>query len=137
MKTKARKIGIHSRYLADIAASLVLTIEAVRDTYVSNPKRIAFLFEGSSYISRSMKAKAIRYLNGYHTLYFPTIEQMDQDFFIDREIEIFVTNHAEYISYLTIDMDYVLFQSIPDMDDWNHLLRTINPQISQDFFVCH
>ena len=62
---------------------------------------------------------------------------MDQDFFIDREIEIFVTNHAEYISYLTIDMDYVLFQSIPDMDDWNHLLRTINPQISQDFFVCH
>ncbi|WP_279281888.1 helix-turn-helix domain-containing protein [Enterococcus gallinarum] len=137
LKTKARKIGIHSRYLADIAASLVLTIEAVRDTYVSNPKRIAFLFEGSSYISRSMKAKAIRYLNGYHTLYFPTIEQMDQDFFIDREIEIFVTNHAEYISYLTIDMDYVLFQSIPDMDDWNHLLRTINPQISQDFFVCH
>ncbi|MCU6167871.1 hypothetical protein, partial [Enterobacter roggenkampii] len=96
-------------YLEDVAASLVLTIEAIRDSYVKNPKRIAFLLEGSTFICRTIKSKATRYLGGYHELFFPTIEEMDNQFFYKQKIEIFVTNYADYVSYLEKDMDYILF----------------------------
>lgn len=120
-------------YLEDVAASLVLTVEAIRDSYVKNPKRIAFLLEGSTFICRTIKSKATRYLSGYHELFFPTIEEMDNQFFYNQKIEIFVTNYADYVSYLEKDMDYILFKSIPDIEDWNHLLERINPQIQKDF----
>lgn len=126
-------LNTNESYLDDIASSLVLTIEAIRDSYVKNPKRIAFLLEGSSFICRTIKAKAIRYLSGYHELFFPTIEEMDDQFFYNQQIDIFVTNYADYVTYLEKDIDYILFQAIPDMEDWNHLLERINPQILRDF----
>ena len=58
---------------------------------------------------------------------------MDNHFFYQNQIDIFVTNYADYVSYLEKDMEYILFQSIPTIDDWNHLLERINPQILKDF----
>lgn len=133
LRTNLKMLKVADLYIEDIAASLLLTIEAIRDSYVQNPKRIAFLLEGSSFVCRSVKAKALRYFRGYHQIFFPTIEQMDNHFFYQNQIDIFVTNYADYVSYLEKDMEYILFQSIPTIDDWNHLLERINPQILKDF----
>lgn len=133
LEANLRDLKVEDTYIEDITASLLLTIEAIRDNYVQNPKRIAFLLEGSSFVCRSVKAKALRYFRGYHQIFFPTIEQMDNHFFYQNQIDIFVTNYADYVSYLEKDMEYILFQSIPTIDDWNHLLERINPQILKDF----
>jgi hypothetical protein len=135
LRTNLNLLEIGESYIADIAASLLLTVEAIRDSYDQNSKRIAFLLEGSSFVCRSVKAKALRYFRGYHELYFPTIEQIDNQFFYKNQIDIFVTNYADYVSYLEKDMDYILFHSIPNNDDWNHLLERINPQITNDFYL--
>lgn len=133
LRTNLNLLEIEELYIEDIAASLLLTIEAIRDSYVLNSKRIAFLLEGSTFVCRSVKAKALRYFRGYHELFFPTIEQMDNQFFYNNQIDIFVTNYADYVSYLEKDMTYILFHSIPTVEDWNHLLEQINPQILNDF----
>ena len=133
LQTNWKLLEINDTYIEDIAASLLLTIEAIRDTYVQNHKRIAFLLEGSSFVCRSVKAKALHYFRGYHQLFFPTIEQMDNHFFYLNQIDILVTNYADYVSYLEKDMECILFQPIPTIDDWNHLLERINPQIMKDF----
>lgn len=135
LRTNLSLLKIKDLYIEDITTSLLLTIEAIRDSYVQNPKRIAFLLEGSTFVCRSVKAKALRYLRGYHELFFPTIEQMDNQFFYKNQIDIFVTNYADYVSYLEKDMAYILFHSIPTIDDWNNLLERINPQILKDFSI--
>lgn len=126
-------LGIDPFYKEDIAASLVLIVEAIRGIYVSNKKRIAFLLEVSSFICQSVKAKVIRYLSGYHELFFPSIEHMNHHFLEENQIDLFVTNYPEYLSYFQQDIDFVLYKSIPDMADWNHLLQQINPQMPKDF----
>lgn len=120
-------------FLEDIAASLVLTVEAVRDIYQRNPKNIAFLLEGSHFITQSVHAKAYRYLRGYHRLFFLTIEDLNQSYLKEHAIDLLVTNQEEYLSEFLEDIDFVLFKAIPDQSDWNLLLKKINPQIARDF----
>lgn len=98
-----------------------------------NPRNIAFLLEGSHFISQSVHVKAFRYLRGYHRLHFLTIEDLDQKYLKEHTIDLFVTNQEEYISELVEDLDFVIFKSIPDQSDWKQLLKKINPQIVRDF----
>lgn len=130
-----REIGIGQTYLKDIAVNLVLTVEAIRDTYVRNPRKIAFVLEGSFYIRRMVEAKAFRYLRGYHQIFFPTIEELTREYFEINEIDLFVTNQEEYITELVKDIDFVVFKAIPDSIDWNHFLSRINPKITKDFSI--
>lgn len=128
-------MAIGEKYLEDIAVNLVLTVEAIRDIYVRNPHKIAFLLEGSFYVRRVIEAKVLRYLRGYHEIFFPTIEELTQTYFEENKIDLFVTNQEEYITELVDEIDFVVFKAIPDSTDWNHLLNRINPQITKDFSI--
>lgn len=133
IKDNQQVLTIDDRYQEDVAASLVFTVEAIRDMYVRNPRRIVFLLEGSYFVCRMIHAKAYRYLRGYHQIYFPTIEDLTQSYLEEHQIDLFVTNKEEYLTSLVKDIDFVLFKSLPDTSDWNNLLTTINPQITKDF----
>lgn len=135
LKENHHEIGISNKYLEDIAVNLVLTIEAIRDIYVRNPHKIAFLLEGSFYVRRMIEAKAFRYLRGYHQIFFPTVEDLKREYFETNEIDLFVTNQEEYITDLVKNIKFVVFKAIPDSTDWNHLLNRINPTITKDFSV--
>lgn len=80
-----------------------------------------------------MKAKITRYFSGYHDLFFPSIEHVSDRFFEANQVELFVTNYPDYISYFQQSIDFVLFKSIPDIADWNRLLERIDPQLPKDF----
>lgn len=133
LKKKQKEFSFSQLFLEDIAASLVLTIEAARDIYLRNPRNIAFLLEGSHFITQSVHAKAYRYLRGYHQLFFLTIEELNQAYLTEHAIDLFVTNQEEYLSEMLEKIDFVIFKAIPDQSDWNLLLKTINPQIARDF----
>lgn len=133
LNKKQKEFSFSHLFLEDIAASLVLTIEAARDIYLRNSRNIAFLLEGSHFITQSVHAKAYRYLRGYHQLFFLTIEELDQSYLKEHEIDLFVTNQEEYLSEVLEKIDFVIFKEIPDQSDWNLLLKTINPQIARDF----
>lgn len=135
LKKKKNEFSFPLLFLEDIAANLVLTMEAVRDINISNPKNIAFLFEGSHFIIQSVNAKAYRYFKGHHQLHFLTIEDLDPTYLKEYAVDIFVTNQEDYISEMIQEIDFVLFKSIPDQSDWNRLLRKINPQIVKDFIL--
>ena len=135
LKESYQQISESGKYYEDIAVSLVLTIEAIRDIYVRNPHKIAVLVEGSYYIRRMIEAKLLRYLRGYHQIFFPTIEEMTQEYFDKNKVDIFITNQEEYITELVANIDFVLLKSLPDAEDWNELLTRINPQITKDFSI--
>lgn len=133
LKNNIKSLNVDTAYLQDISASLVLTVEAIRDMYVGNHHKIAFLLEGSYYFSRAIKAKAYRYLRGYHQLFFLTIDELTNQYFEINQIDMLVTNQEEYIDSLEETIDYVLFKMIPDKEDWNNLLARINPNMVKDF----
>ncbi|WP_429975012.1 helix-turn-helix domain-containing protein [Enterococcus sp. DIV0840c] len=135
LKDSYQQISESGKYYEDIAVSLVLTIEAIRDIYVRNPHKIAVLIEGSYYIRRMIEAKLLRYLRGYHQIFFPTIEEMTQAYFDRNQVDLFVTNQEEYITELVANIDFILLKSLPDAEDWNELLTRINPQITKDFSI--
>lgn len=135
LKDRYPKISESGKYFEDVAISLVLSIEAIRDIYVRNPHKIAVLIEGSYYIRRMIEAKVLRYFRGYHQILFPTIEEMTEEYFDKNKVDIFITNQEEYITELVTNIDYVLFKSLPDAEDWNKLLTRINPQIIEDFSI--
>lgn len=112
-----------------------MTVEAIRDIYVRNPHKIAFLLEGSFYVRRMIEAKALRYLRGYHQIFFPTVEDLTREYFETNEIDLFVTNQEEYITDLVENIAFFVFKAIPDSTDWNHLLNRINPTITKDFSI--
>lgn len=126
-------LGISNRYTEDITSNLILTIEAIKDTYDRRPKNIAFLLEGSPFVNRSVQAKAFRYLRGYHDIYFLTATDLNDKYLTDNKINLFVTNQEEYVRELLPNIDFILFKTIPDSRDWNQLLQAINPQITKDF----
>lgn len=128
-----KSLGVDTIYVQDISANLVLTIEAIRDMYVDNHLKIAFLLEGSYYFSQAIKAKTSRYLRGYHQLFFLTIDELTNHYFEINQIDILVTNQEEYVASLTDTIDYVLFKTIPDKEDWSNLLERINPNMIKDF----
>lgn len=130
------EMNIEEAYLEDLSASLVLTVEAVRDIHVRNARKIAFLLEGSYYVVRLIEAKVYRYLRGYHKIFFPTIEELTPKYFRKNQIDLLVTNHEDHITDLIQDIDYLIFKTIPDGEDWNRLLNQINPQITRDFRIC-
>lgn len=127
------ELGLSSRYLADIAAGLVLSVEAIKDIYGINHRTIAFLFEGSYFVNRTIRAKIFRYFSGYHTIVFPTVEDLTADFIKYYKIDLFVTNTEEYIGKIRGKTDFLVFKKYPDEFDWNHLLDKINPEITRDF----
>lgn len=128
-------LHIENTYLKDIAASLMLTVESIRDMYFKNPRNIAVMLEGSYYINRILRAKMYRYLSGYHKLYFPTIEDLNLSYFKEHSIDLFVTNEEEYITELVRNIDFLVFKAVPDNSDWNQLLTKINSRIAQDFNI--
>lgn len=135
LKENQKLIGVSSKYLEDISASLTLLVESIRDMYLRPPRKIAFLIEGSYFMSQLIQAKAFRYLSGYHQIFFPTIGDLKSVYLQENQIDLFVTNQEEYLTEIIAGIDYVLFKAIPDRADWNQLLKAINPTINRDFSI--
>lgn len=125
-------LNISSKFINDLVTNLTLTVESIKDLHKPNPKKIAFLLEGSYYLSRSIESKAYRYLGAHHQIYFINMNKLNNKFLSENKIDIFVTNQGDYITEFLANVEYLVFKSLPDRSDWNNLLKMINPQLGKD-----
>jgi hypothetical protein len=119
--------------ITEITVMSVLFMDALQEIHWGTPKNIAFLLEGNSLVCQNIQAAAIKYLGRFQHLYFPNALEMSLDYLEQYQIDLVVTNYSEYISDELIGKQYLLFKSIPDAEDWNRLLRVINPRILKEF----
>ncbi|MEB8401535.1 helix-turn-helix domain-containing protein [Enterococcus casseliflavus] len=132
IKKNCAVLNVSTKFIDDIVANLVLTVESIKDLHKPNPKKIAFLIEGSYYLSRSIESKAYRYLGAHHQIYFINMNKLNKKFLSENKIDIFVTNQGDYITEFLANVEYLVFKSLPDISDWNNLLKMINPQLGKD-----
>ena len=119
--------------VTEITVMAVLFMDSLQEIHWGTPKNIAFLLEGNSLVCQNIQAAAIKYLGRFQHLFFPNALEMNLDYLEQNHIDLVVTNYSEYVSEQLIGRRYLLFHSIPDAEDWNRLLREINPRIIKEF----
>jgi hypothetical protein len=115
------------------AVLLVLYMDALKEIHWGQFRRIAFLLEGNGMICQNIQATAMKYLSRFQKLYFPNALELDQAYIDRYQIDLVVTNYSEYMIDLLKDHHAILFQTVPDANDWNRLLNEINAQITKEF----
>ncbi|MDK4450920.1 helix-turn-helix domain-containing protein [Enterococcus casseliflavus] len=128
------KAEFSNDYLADITANLVLFVETVKETYWLNPQSIVFVFEGNHYIFQYFESTIKSILGPHHNLYFPNERQLTSQYIKEHNIDIIVSNYPEVFSD-DFDAKQILFNTIPDAEDWNRLFFTINPKIIANYRI--
>ncbi|MFS0933453.1 helix-turn-helix domain-containing protein [Enterococcus casseliflavus] len=116
-----------------ISARFTLYFEGLKEKYWGTPRRIAFLLEGDALICLHINAFAVKYFGRYHTLHFPDSCEFSLDYVERNKVDLVVTNYAEYLEDYLLDVECLLIKSIPDAEDWNSFLKTINPKIIHNF----
>jgi len=117
----------------DLTVNLTLYLNAVENTYVDDSKKIVFILEGNHHLCLNLKAAAKKYLGKNHQLYFLDYGYLNKEFLDNNEIDLVVTNYAEYITDCVLSIDYILTKAIPTTDDWNTVLEKVNPKINKVF----
>lgn len=115
--------------LADICASLTLHMEAIKEENWGSHRTIAVIFEGNDYVCEYAESIVRRYLDAYHTMYYPDSNELSHEYLKEKKIDLLTTNYSEYTTEYLLDVESVLLKSIPDASDWNRLLNHINPRI--------
>ena len=126
------KVVFPLNFLQDISVRLVLHTESLKQSYWGRPKNIAFILEGNSYITQYIKSWTNSILGAFHNLYFPYEQQLNDDYIKLNDIDILVTNYADFLFEANC-IEIVHFDSLPSADDWNRLLKVINPRILQNY----
>ena len=119
--------------VAEITVMAVLFMDSLQEIHWGTPQNIAFLLEGNSLVCQNIEATAIKYLGRFQQLFFPNALEMNPDYLKKNQIDLVVTNYSEYGDDQLLGNRYLLFKSIPDAEDWNRLLREINPRIIHEF----
>ncbi|WP_086273708.1 helix-turn-helix domain-containing protein [Candidatus Enterococcus testudinis] len=112
---------------------MVLYMDALKEIHWGQFQRIAFLLEGNAIVCQNIQATAIKYLGRFQNVYFPNAIALDQAYIDRHQIDLVVTNYSEYMNDLLKNQRALLFQTIPDANDWNRLLREINTRIVKEF----
>lgn len=117
------------------AVLMVLYIDSLKELYWEQFRTIAFLLEGNAIVCQNIQATAMRYLGRFQTLYFPNALELDHAYIKENKIDLVVTNYSEYMDDLLVGQPAILFQAIPDANDWNRLLQEINVRIREKFLL--
>ncbi|GKS56148.1 helix-turn-helix domain-containing protein [Enterococcus mundtii] len=126
---KKLKIDI---YKEDIVSNFLRLRQTLRDIYVKKQKNIVFLLEGDTFIRQNIKAKATKYFS-FHNLFF--IDKMYFENFMESNyIDIVVTNYSEYFENISTKK-YILFNTIPNINDWESLLIEISSKEDLEFLL--
>lgn len=121
-----------NKYYKEIISNFLRVRQSVRDIYWNEKKTVLFLLEGDLYVRQNIEAKAIKYLN-FHKLFF--IDKINYDRFINKHtVDVIVTNYIEYVDELS-QAKCILFKSIPDINDWQHLLIRLDPNVVYEFQI--
>lgn len=112
-----------------------LLFVSIRLMYKSITKRlnIAFLFEGSTEVTTLLEELTRMYVPSIHTVHFLHTQTLLESVLEELSIDLVVTNFSEYIFELSNNMAYLLFNYIPTAEDWNNLVRHIDPRVSKKY----
>ncbi|MBV6372587.1 hypothetical protein IGJ74_000826 [Enterococcus sp. AZ009] len=119
----------------DICSNLVLHTETLLSSFWGEPKNIAFIFEGNVYVSHYVQSWSQKYFGKFHNVYYPNSSDLSQDYFEENNIDLLVTNYSDYLTDYLLDIECILFKSIPEASDWNKLFYWLNPKITHDFIL--
>lgn len=122
-------------FIEDICCNLTLYIEGIRERLWGTRRRIAFIFEGNHYLCEYLENWAHQHLGRFHTLFFPDSNELSTEYLQENSIELLVTNYSEYLTEYLLNLNCLLFKTIPDANDWNKLLNYINPKITRTFLL--
>lgn len=114
-----------------------LLLFTVRLIYKLNQRsyNVAFLFEGSSETTLLLEDITRTYMPSNHSIYFFRANTLLEEEFVTRSIDLVVTNFSEYIFELPENMNYLLFSYLPTPDDWNALIKIIDPRLKNKYKI--
>lgn len=70
--------------LADICASLTLHMEAIKEENWGSHRTIAVIFEGNDYVCEYAESIVRRYLDAYHTMYYPDSNELSHEYLKEK-----------------------------------------------------
>ncbi|MDA9470668.1 helix-turn-helix domain-containing protein [Enterococcus sp. 5H] len=114
-----------------------LLVFTIRLMYKLNQKsyNIAFIFEGSSEMTLLLEDITRTYMPSGHSIYFFRANTLLEEEFAKCSIDLVVTNFSEYIFELPEEMKYLLFSYHPTPDDWNELIKIIDPRLNTKYKI--
>lgn len=112
-----------------------LLLTSIRLMYKNNVKQfnIAFLFEGPTEVTTLLEDLTRMYVPSIHTVYFFHAHTLLESEIKKLSIHLVVTNFSEYVFDLPSDVHYLLFSYNPTAEDWNNLVRHIDPRVSDKY----
>ncbi|WP_430615449.1 hypothetical protein IGJ42_002270 [Enterococcus sp. DIV1067f] len=123
------KLDLTEDFLEDMATSLTLLSERLREQWLYKRKKIVFLLEGDLYVCQMIKSRIFQYFGDRHQIFFITIPALTEDFLNQEDIDLVVTNYSEYLSEYNLSTNWLLLKTVPDKQDWELLFRTVEPQM--------
>lgn len=123
---KKKSLSLSAEYIEDISVGLTIYGSLLLDRY-SFSKKIYFLLEGDHFICQYIQTRAIQQFGCKHSITFIPLQYLNKKSLKSAHVDLIVTNYDRYLLDYIIDSDYLLFKSIPDEQDWQHLERIINP----------
>ncbi|MFZ4870767.1 helix-turn-helix domain-containing protein [Enterococcus entomosocium] len=111
--------------LVDISAVFTIHMDCLREMYWGKPKKIVFLLEGNQFVAQRIQVSARKFLGSYQQLYFPDVLDIDPIFFETNQFDIIVTNYNEYMLEPSCSSEYLLFNKIPNLNDWYRLIKLV------------
>ncbi|MDB1689572.1 helix-turn-helix domain-containing protein [Enterococcus casseliflavus] len=132
--TLSSNLQLTDLHVADISANLTLFTDTLRLIYWNKRRNILFLLEGNQFVCNSIRALANKFIGTDHNLFFPNATYFDEVYLENNDIDIIVTNSSNYLSNIN-DKEFVLFNAKPSADNWNRLIKILNPSYSKVFLV--
>lgn len=96
---------------------------------------VAFLFEGSIEMTLLLEDITRTYMPSNHSIYFFHADTILEEDLANYSIDLVVTNFSEYIFELPDDTNYLLFSYLPTPEDWNALIKIIDPRLNTKYKI--
>ncbi|WP_461197891.1 helix-turn-helix domain-containing protein [Enterococcus sp. N249-2] len=120
-------------FLEDICVSLTMYIEMLLEFH-QQPKKILFLLEGDHLICQSTRIAA-QYLLGYqNNIVFLPLSKLTEKNIEDAQLDLVVTNYAQFITDFNIEAECILVNSIMNKKDWERVIEKVNPSMKKILF---
>ncbi|MFQ6577790.1 helix-turn-helix domain-containing protein [Enterococcus casseliflavus] len=119
-----------AKSLTHIMSSLILYACSIQSLHWQSHKNVVFLFEGSHFVYQFLKSSATRYIRRSRHFFFPDSNELSPEYFQRNQIDLIVTNYAEYAAeYGSIEC--LLFRPYPDKQDWESLEQKLDPLLAE------
>jgi len=92
------------------------------------------LLEGDYLICQSTRIAA-QYLLGYqNNIVFLPLSKLTEKNIEDAQLDLVVTNYAQFITDFNIEAECILVNSIMNKKDWERVIEKVNPSMKKILF---